>query len=151
MQHPLHLKELQMLDTVLARRKFLFASVGAASLAALGACTTSTTNIATEWSNFVDQVNQVLAAGCSSGLTFLATAESIASVVASLYGPGGTAIVGTISGAVTAVATDICSAVPANNPPASAALKAKLKGSSPGLPVTIGVTKHGVTVVGYHT
>lgn len=97
---------------------------------------------------FVDAVVAALQSGCAIGLSFIPTAVSIADVVASLFGAGAVATVQLISGAVTSVASEICSSIP-TAPPAVAALRRRLLKSSYALPVYVGTTPHGVVVTGW--
>jgi len=97
---------------------------------------------------FIDAVIAAIQSGCTVGVPFIPTATTIASVVASLFGAAAVASVQLIGGSVNAVATAICSAVP-KSAMAQARLMRRLARSSLALPVVIGTTPQGVTVVGY--
>lgn len=133
----------------LSRRKLLVGAAPVAALAVAG-CSTQLATIQQDWSTFIDQVNAILAAGCSTVVpAFTATATTIEAVVNILY-PGVGAAVSGVVGAVQEVASAICSTVPVEPP---AALAKKLAGSSRKLPVVIGTTVINgvpVTVTGYH-
>jgi hypothetical protein len=93
---------------------------------------------------FVDAVIAALQAGCGVAINFIPTVESVASVVAALFGPGAVATVQSVTGAVASVAAEICSAIP---PAAVASLKVRLAGSSYSAPVYIGTTTTTHTVI----
>jgi hypothetical protein len=88
-----------------------------------------------EWNNFVDQVNGILAAGCGLVPGFIATANSIAAVVAAFY-PAATAAIAAGAAAVQAVAGAICSMVP-SAPPAQLAAKL-VRAAETRIPIVIG-------------
>jgi hypothetical protein len=122
-------------------RRIFMSGVAASTLAG---CATNPSTGGLEISPaFIDSVIAALQAGCSA-VTFIPTAESIASVVAALFGPGAVATVQTVGGAVASVAAEICSAVP---PAAVASLKLRLAGSSYSTPVYIGTTTTTHTVI----
>jgi hypothetical protein len=95
---------------------------------------------------FVDEVTNLLLTGCNIGTAFIPTAGSVAAVVASLFGPAAVATVQFISGAVTAVAHEICSASPVT-PAAAMRLQMRLRASSPARAVYIGTTTGTHTVI----
>jgi hypothetical protein len=116
---------------------------GAASIS-LAACATNPSTGGLEISpSFVDAVVVALQAGCGA-VTFIPTVESVASVVAALFGAGAVATVQSVGGAVQTVAAEICSAVP---PVAAASLKLRLAGSSYSAPVYVGTTTTTHTVI----
>ena len=132
----------------LTRRKLLATAAPAAAFALAGCSSTQIATAEQDWANFVDQVNKLLAGGCSLLPGFVATANTISAVVTALYPTIGAAIAAG-SSAVQAVANAICGAIPAN-PPVS--LRRKLKASSPALPVHVGdVTIGGkpIPIIGY--
>lgn len=128
------------------RRMFLLAGT-----AALGGCTAQQIAQAqAQWANFIDDVNQLLAAGCSTALpAFTATANTIEAVVLAIY-PALSAAVSAGAAAVQAVAGAICRTVP-SAPPAQ--LSARLRANTARhLKTTIGnVTINGrvIPVTGY--
>jgi hypothetical protein len=78
----------------------------------LASCPAELVKIEAQWAAFVDQVNAILATGCSTVLpAFTVTATTIELVVNALY-PGVGAAVGGIVGAVQAVANAICNVKP---------------------------------------
>lgn len=130
------------------RRKALL--VGAAAPIALAGCTATQIATATQnWSNFVDQVNQYLAAGCGALPGFVASVNTIEAVVGVLY-PSAAAAVAAGAAAVQAVAGAICKTVPSSAP---AVLSSKLRASaSTGIAVFVGnlnLNGHVIPVTGY--
>ena len=132
---------------MISRRMFV-ATVAPGAL--LAGCTS--TQIATfqqQWSNFVDQVNSILAAGCGLLPGFIATANTIEAVVAAFYASASAAIAAGAA-AIQAVASALCSTVPTVPP---AALAAKLHAAAAtGVPAIVGnITINGkvIPVHGY--
>jgi hypothetical protein len=122
----------------------IFMSGAAAST--LAGCATGPTGGLEISPAFVDAVVAALQAGCSA-VKFIPTVESVASVVAALFGAGAVASVQAVGGAVASVAAEICSAVP---PPAAAAVRARLVGTTYSTPVYIGTTTNThVVITGY--
>lgn len=116
------------------RRKMLLASVGAVAMPLAGCTSAQIANFQQQWDNFVDQVNQYLAAGCGLIPGFIASANSIAAVVAAFY-PSGAAAIAAGAAAVQAVASAICNMVPV----APAQLSARLhKAAATGVPTVVG-------------
>lgn len=100
---------------------------------------------------FIDAVISTLQSGCAVGTAFIPTASSIAAVVAALFGPAAVATVQFVSGAITAVANEICSAVPPASSLSMTHLHARLRVSSREVPVLIGTSRHGVKIIGYRS
>ncbi len=132
-----------------SRRKILLMGSAAAVAMPIAGCTsTQIAQFQAQWSNFVDQVNGYLAAGCGLIPGFIATANSIESVVAAFY-PTGAAAIAAGSAAVQAVASAICSMVPSAPP---AALAAKLARATPNVPTVVGnvtINGHVIPIHGY--
>lgn len=117
------------------RRMLLSASAACAlSLSLAGCGNVDWTQVQAAWNKFVDDVTAQVAAGCSKVAGFIPTVETVASMVAALFGPAAQASVVGISGAVNAVAQSLCSAMPANPP---AQLTAALEASTETKPVQI--------------
>ena len=135
---------------MLTRRALLSGAAPAAIAVGIAGCSTFPPVVVNNGINpaFVDQVIATLQSTCALGLPFIPTASTIAAVVASLFGAAALATVQLISGSVSAVATEICSAVP-TTATAAASLRRRLLRSSLALPVYIGTTPHGVVVTGY--
>jgi hypothetical protein len=146
----------------MTRRKMLAsAAVFAAGSAGLVACSTGPNGtpvldpaiVAALPAAFIDSVQSLVAEGCTIGQKiqgYIPIVETIAQSVAALFGA---AVVGPaillVANAVNAVATDLCSAVPAPATPASAHFAARLRASSPATPILIGVAGSGVKAYGY--
>ena len=138
---------------MLSRRSLLSGAAPAVALGLAG-CATPLPPIITPATGginpaFVDAVVAYMKQICGA-VSFIPTAESIAEVVAALF--GGVAaipIVQTIAGAVQAVAAELCSAIPAT-PVGRAKLRARLVGHSQyGPAVYIGKSRNKVLVYGY--
>jgi hypothetical protein len=115
----------------------LFSSAAPVAAFALTGCAGQLANIQTQWAAFIDQVNAILATGCSTVLpAFTVTATTIELVVNALY-PGVGAAVGGIVGAVQTVANAICNV----KPTASARRGAVRRGSIIGV-----ITVNGKTI-----
>ncbi len=132
-----------------SRRQILLSGSAAAVAMPIAGCTsTQIAQFQAQWSNFVDQVNGYLAAGCGALPGFIATANSIEAVVAAFYASGALAIAAGAA-AVQAVASAICSMVPSAPP---AALAARLAKATPNIPTVVGnVTINGrvIPIHGY--
>jgi hypothetical protein len=138
---------------MLSRRKLLLqggtAAVGGALV--LSGCTaaqeTQETQAQTDWANFLAQVQNIVAQGCSVVQGFIPTIDTITAVVTALYPSIGAAIAAGVA-AVQSVATTICGAItPSTN-------LAKLRGARRGAtaPVYIGTVTaggHSVPVNGW--
>lgn len=108
-------------------RRVLLTSGAVLAAGTLAACTAAQqAQFAQDWSNFVDQVNSILAKGCGALPGFTATANSIEAVVGAFY-PSAAAAIAAGAAAVAAVANTICSTVP-SAPPAT--LSAKLRANT---------------------
>lgn len=131
---------------MISRRSFLTtAAVGATGLA-LASCTTA--QIATaqaEWATIVGQIQSAVATAAQ----YVPTVESIAETAAGLFGPTYEAIVTTGVAAFNQIVATLTNVVTNLSPPASARLHARLRASSPSLPVTIGTTSTGIVVHGW--
>lgn len=133
-------------------RRMLMAGVAPGAALVVAGCTSA--QIATaqqDFATFVDQVNNILRAGCSSLLpAFTATANTIAAVASVLY-PSIAAAVSTGAAAVQAVASALCSTIPAAP---AAQLRAKsLRAAAAGAPAPVlgyvVVNGKTITVTGY--
>ena len=133
---------------MLSRRQILLSGGAAAVAMPIAGCTSmQIAQFQAQWSNFVDQVNSQLAAGCGLIPGFIATANSIEAVVAAFYPTAGIAI-SAGAAAVQAVASAICSMVPV----APATLAARLAKATPNVPTVVGnVTINGrvIPIHGY--
>ena len=136
----------------LTRRKLLSGGAVVAVLP-LAACADIPSPIVNGGINpaFVDAVVAALQTTCAVGLGIIPTATAIANVVASLFGPAAIATVQLISGAVVAVSSEICAAIPPVSSVAGARLHSRLLRSSYSVPVYIGTTPHGVVITGYRS
>jgi hypothetical protein len=131
---------------MLSRRKVLLATAAGGGALALAACSTAQIQQAqADWATLVGEIQAAVAAGAK----YVPTIESIAATAASLFGPTYTAIVVAGSAALNQVIAVLENVVNNLTPPASARLKAKLKGTSLSAPVVIGTTPQGVTVTGF--
>lgn len=129
-------------------RRTLLISTAPAVLAIAGCTSAQQVAITAAYNQFLAQVQSLVAAGCSIGAGFIPAIPSIEAVVNILYPGLGSAVAG-VAGAVTTVASALCTAS-ASTPPA--ALKRKLALSSAGAPAVVGtITVNGqqVTVLGY--
>ena len=127
------------------------AAVVGGSFTLVGCVTNPTTGQLEINPAFVDGVISVLQSGCAVGLAFIPTVTSVADVVAALFGPAAVATVQLINGAVNQVASALCSAIPT---PVPSSLRLRLRSSSVGNPVLIGVitvNNTRVVVNGYQT
>jgi hypothetical protein len=133
---------------MLTRRTLLATVAPGAALALAGCSTAQQQAITTAYDNFLAQVQNIVAQGCALGAGFIPAIPSIEAVVNILYPGLGTAVAG-VAGAITTVASALCSASAAT-PPAS--LRRRLARSSVGNPVyigTISVNGQPVVVKGY--
>ena len=130
----------------MTRRSLLSSSaVGAAALAVAGCTTNPTTGAITLDPNVIDAIQS----GVALVAKFLPTVESIVQQAASLFGPAYAAVVTLGSQALNALVASLAGVIGTLTPPAAAALNRRLGASSPTSPVVIGVTRTGVTVLGY--
>lgn len=130
----------------ISRRKLLSGTVIAAGAIALAGC--SATQIAqaeATWAQVAGTIQQAVATAAS----YVPTIESIAETAASLFGPGYAALVTAGSTLFNQVVQTLINVVTNLTPPASARLSARLRVSSPNIPVVIGVTSGGVQVNGF--
>jgi hypothetical protein len=119
----------------------LSSAAGIVPLAVLGACTTVQIS---NWTTFVDQVIAIVAKGCGLAQGYIPTVNTILAVVTALYPTIGAAVTAGAT-AVEAVASALCSAIPAN-PPAS--FTQRLAKATAGAPIVIGtITVNGKPVV----
>jgi hypothetical protein len=131
---------------MLTRRTLLVS----AAVTPLAGCTAAQiAQFQSDWSNFVDKVNAILAKGCGLLPGFISTANSIEAVVGQFYASGAAAIAAGAA-AIAAVASAICSTIPTVPP---AALRAKLRtAAATGVPTIVGnVTINGrvIPITGY--
>jgi hypothetical protein len=129
----------------LTRRHLLATAAPAAALAVAGCSTTQISSFETAWASVVDTVQAAVAAAAS----YIPTVESIAATAASLFGPTWQAAVAAGTIVVNQIVQVLENVVNNLTPPASAALKAKLRSSSLAAPVVVGTTSTGVIVRGY--
>lgn len=131
---------------MLTRRTLLASAAPAAAVIVAGCSTAQIQQAQTDWANIVGEIQSAVAAAAK----YVPTVESIAATAASLFGPQYTAIVTAGSAALNTIVATLVNVVGALTPPASAALHARLRASSPSAPVTIGTTPAGVLVTGFH-
>lgn len=131
---------------MITRRKLLTTTaLGATALAVAGCSTTQIATFEAEWATVAGQIQNAV----SVAVQYVPTIESIAATAASLFGPQYVALVTAGSAAFNQVVQALVSVVANLTPPASARLGARLRASSPNVPVTIGVTAAGVKVTGW--
>lgn len=131
---------------MLTRRSLLSTAAIGATIAVAGCSTAQIQQAQTDWANIVGEIQSAVAAAAK----YVPTVESIAATAASLFGPQYTAIVTAGSAALNTIIATLTNVANALTPPASAALHARLRASSPNAPVTIGMTPAGVLVTGFH-
>ena len=130
----------------LSRRTLLSGiALGGVGLAVAGCSTTALTNAEAQWASVVSAIQQDVA----QAATYIPTIESIAATAAGLFGPQYAALVSIGSAAFNQIVATLTNVVANLTPPAAHALGARLRASSPSVPVTIGVTSTGVTVHGW--
>jgi hypothetical protein len=132
---------------VVSRRSLLAGGAMLGAGVALAGCSTAQIQQAvSDWNNVVTVIQNAV----STGAAYIPTVETIAAEAASLFGPAYEAIVVAGSTALNQVIADLEGAVNGLSPAASVALHTKLRASSPGAPIAIGVApKSGVQVIGY--
>lgn len=114
--------------------------------ASVAACSTAQIQSAeTEWAAIAGKIQSAVAAGAA----YIPTIESIAATAASLFGPAYVALVQVGSAAFNQIVTVLENVVTNLTPPALASVRRKLATSSRSLPVAVGVTPGGVTVIGW--
>lgn len=131
---------------MLTRRSLLSTAAVGVTLAVAGCSTAQIQSAQASWATIVGQIQAAVA----SGAKYVPTVESIAATAASLFGLQYAAIVTASSAALNTIIATLTNVVGALTPPASAALRARLRASSPNAPVTIGTTPAGVVVSGFH-
>lgn len=127
-------------------RRSLLTSTALLGAAALAGCTTAQiASLQTSWATVVGQIQSAVATAAQ----YVPTIESIAATAASLFGPQYSAIVAAGSAAFNTIVAVLTNVVANLSPPASARLGARLRASSPQVPITIGKTPNGVIVHGW--
>lgn len=130
---------------LLTRRTLLATAAPAALALAAAGCTTNPT---TGQPELDPTVIDAIQSAVNTVAQYVPTVESIVSTAASLFGPGYVAIVQVGTTAFNTLVQALQSIVSSLTPSASAKLRARLKASTAGNPVKIGVV-NGVTVMGY--
>ena|SRR6185312_4884612 len=131
---------------MITRRKLLTTTaLGAAALTVAGCSTAQITAFETQWASVASLVQQAV----STAAQYIPTIESIAATAASLFGPQYVTLVTAGSAAFNQIVQALVNVVGNLAPPASARLMARLRASSPQVPVTIGRTAAGVMVTGW--
>lgn len=130
------------------RRQALSLSVSAVALSVASCTSAQIATFQQQWSNFIDQVNSYLAAGCGLIPGFIATANSIEAVVAVFY-PSGAAAIAAGSAAVQAVASAICSMVPVAPQSLSKRLHAARLTSVPTIVGNVAINGRVIPIHGY--
>lgn len=131
---------------MLSRRQLLSTAIPAAAAIAVAGCTTNAT---TGQPELDPSVIDAIQAGVAKIAQYIPAVESIAATAASLFGPGYAALVTLGSQAINTLISALSNVVTSLTPTQQARLHAKLKAAAPTVPVTIGVTPGGVTVIGY--
>ena len=130
----------------ISRRKLLTTTVLGASALALANCTSAQiASFETQWATVAGQIQAAVATASQ----YVPTIESIAATAASLFGPQYAALVAAGSAAFNQIVATLTNVTNNLSPPASAKLAARLRASSPQVPVTIGTTPAGVTIHGW--
>jgi hypothetical protein len=133
---------------MISRRALLTTTaLGATALAVAGCSTAQITAFETQWASVASAVQQAV----SVAAAYIPTIESVAATAASLFGPQYVTLVQVGSAAFNQVVAVLTNVVANLSPPASAHLMARLRASSPSVPVTIGMTAAGVTVHGWRS
>jgi len=131
---------------MITRHKLLTTTaLGATALAVAGCSTAQITAFETQWASVASLVQQAV----STAAQYIPTIESIAATAASLFGPQYVTLVTAGSAAFNQIVQALVNVVGNLAPPASARLMARLRASSPQVPVTIGRTAAGVMVTGW--
>lgn len=131
---------------MITRRKLLTTTaLGATALAVAGCSTEQITAFETQWASVASLVQQAV----STAAQYVPTIESIAATAASLFGPQYVTLVTAGSAAFNQIVQALVNVVGNLAPPASARLMARLRASSPNVPVTIGRTAAGIVVTGW--
>lgn len=131
---------------MITRRKLLTTSaLGATALTIAGCSTAQITAFETQWASVASLVQQAV----STAAQYVPTIESIAATAASLFGPQYVTLVTAGSAAFNQIVQALVNVVNNLAPPASARLMARLRASSPNVPVTIGHTAAGIVVTGW--
>lgn len=133
---------------MLSRRQ-LFVTAAPAALMSAFALAGCATNPTTGQPELDPAVIDAIQAGVAKVAQYIPAVESIAATAASLFGPGFVALVTLGSQAINSLIQALSNVVTNLNPPAQARLRAKLRATAPTVPVTIGTTSTGVTVIGY--
>ena len=129
---------------MLSRRQLLVSAAPAAALVVAG-CATGPNGQPELDPAVIDAIQ----AGVAKIAQYIPAVESIAATAASLFGSGYVAIVTIGSNAINALIQTLANVITNLTPPAQARLRAKLRTSSPLLPVSIGETSGGVPIIGY--
>lgn len=137
---------MQSINTMKSRRGFLTtAAVLAGGIALAGCSSAQITEAQTEWATIVGQVQSAVATGAQ----YIPTVESIAATAASLFGPEYTALVTVGSAALNSLITTLESVLTAATPAVVASARRRLASSSRSVPVAVGVTPEGISVIGW--
>jgi hypothetical protein len=125
---------------IVSRRAFL----ASASSLPLAACVTGPNGVYELDPTVIDAIQSAV----STAAQYIPTVESIISLAASLFGPAYASVISIGTTAFNSLVAALTSIVGNLTPPASARLRARLRGSYSGAPVVIGTT-HGVTITGF--
>lgn len=136
----------EMTSSVLSRRRLLSgAALLGVGVMAAGCSSAQIDEFKSQWATVAGEIQQAVATAAA----YIPTIESIAATAASLFGPGYTAIVTAGSALFNQIVATLTNIVNNLAPPASAKLAARLRTSSPTVPITIGVTPANIKVVGW--
>lgn len=129
----------------LSRRTLLTSVAPGAALAVAGCSTAQVAQYQAEWATIVGQIQ----AGVAKVASYIPTVETIAAEAAALFGPQYTAIVTAGSAALNQIIAVLINVANNLTPPAASKMRARLRSSSPGAPITIGTSPQGVVVTGF--
>jgi hypothetical protein len=131
---------------MISRRALLStAALGGVAILVAGCSADQIAQFEAQWASVAGQIQSTVSVAAG----YIPTIESIAATAAGLFGPQYAAIVAASTTAINQVVAALVAVVANLSPPASARLSARLRGSSPNVPVLIGVTKQGVQVAGW--
>jgi hypothetical protein len=148
-QENTNVKKVAIIGAAMNRRSMLMAGVALAGSLAVAACSQAQVDqFNADWTSVASAIQQ----GVAEAAQYIPTVESIVSTAAGLFGPQYEALVQIGTAAFNQVVSTLINLVNNLSPPASARLRARLRGSSPRTPIAIGTvtTPNGVVnVVGW--
>ena len=129
----------------LSRRTLLISIAPGAALAVAGCSTAQIAQYQADWATIVGDIQ----AGVAAAASYVPTVETIAAEAAALFGPQYTAIVTAGSAALNQIIAVLINVANNLTPPAASRMRARLRSSSLGSPITIGTSPQGVRVEGF--